>query len=53
MHARCELLYAVQVVNALLCAKLSGLEAVPRGGGHGYEGDFLPLLIPKHIDHLT
>ncbi len=28
----------LQVVNALRCAKLGGLKAVPRGGGHGYQG---------------
>jgi len=27
-----------QVINALSCAKQSGIKAVARGGGHGYQG---------------
>ena len=30
-----------QVQAIIQCAQSSGLKAVPRGGGHGYEGELL------------
>ena len=34
-----------QVQQAILCARANSVKAVPRGGGHGYEGSPSPSLL--------
>lgn len=36
-----------QVQQIVHCAKVSGLKAVPRGGGHGYEGIHRAVATPQ------